>query len=110
MARKKKRKKESITRLNEFRRDLADHRKHYGFVFARLGNDLVFLRLTHKKKDGYLRLSKNPDPNDKQPAYLKPTPKRQNISRFKDPRPGWELSEFDLKRVQEYLTIPSKRK
>ena len=106
---KKKRKKEKVLWLNEFRREIVDHKKHYGFVFAKVGRDVVFLRLTHSKKDGYIRLRKNPNPEDKQPAYLKPVAKRKSASKFKDAKQGWRLSEEDLALVKKYLVIPQKK-
>ena len=105
---KSRKKKESVTIRDEFRRDIWDYRKHYGYVFARIGKDLVYFMITHKKRKGYIKMHKNPDPSDVEPAYFKPIPKRQHESKFGNIREKWMLSTEDLQKMKPYMQIPTR--
>lgn len=94
-----------VEKRNEFRRtNLKDGRNHPTYIFAREGNKLRYIGITHSKitKDvENIRLDKNPDPKDNEPAYLRPIVQKAHRASFGAKLKGWFFSDSDLEKVEQ---------
>lgn len=89
---------------NEFRRtNKKGGKNHPTYIYAREGDDYVYLGLTHSRiteNVENIRLDKNPNPKDKRPAYVRPMSQKANRSSFGKKFIGWFFSESDKEKIE----------
>ena len=97
---------------NEFRRRRKGGEGHPAHIYRKVGNTYVFIGITHSdvtRGVKNIKLDKNPNPNDKKPAYIKPTPERASTSEFhKKPEKGLSFASSDIPKVEEVKKKPIK--
>lgn len=88
--------------------DVAPHPTH---LYAKKGDIVKYHQLTHSEEIQDLgiktvRLTKNPNPKDKKPAYFIPMSEEGNINNFDKIKKNWSLSEEDNKIMKKYRDDP----
>lgn len=97
---------------NEFRRKDKSGKGHPTHIYRKVGNTFEFIGITHSgvtRGVKNIKLDKNPNPNDKQPAYIKPAPERASTKEFRNnTESGWEFAKSDLPKVEAVKQKPIK--
>lgn len=98
---------------NEFRKRRKNGGEgHPAHIYRKVGNTFVFIGITHSKVTRgvkNIKLEKNPNPQDKNPVYIKPAPERASIKDFrKKTEKGWKFADSDLPKVEEVKKQPVK--
>lgn len=90
---------------SEFRRtNLKDGKNHPTYIYAKVGNEYMYLGITHAKiTKGIqnIRLEKNPNPKDKRTAYVRPTSQKAHQSSFGAKIKGWFFSDSDKEKINK---------
>lgn len=90
---------------NEFRKkNSKDGRGHPTYIFARQGNDYIYLGLTHAEVTKGIKnipLESNPNPSDKRKAHVIPKVQRNNKSSFGKKLKGWFFSKNDKSKIDK---------
>lgn len=90
---------------NEFRKKDKSGEGHPTHIYKKVGKTYVFIGITHSNVTRgvkNIKLDKNPNPNDKQDAYIKPAPERASIRDFRNkPEKDWQFAKSDLHKVEE---------
>lgn len=103
---------------NEFRKK---HDKkgqgHPGYIFEKVGDEFVFLGITHSStsrevggKTINIELEKNPNPKDKKKAYIKPAPEKSRTKNFGRELRDWKFSNADKVKVEKIKNSTNKKK
>ena len=91
---------------NEFRKkNSQDGRGHPTYIYARQGDDYLYLGLTHAeitKGVRNIRLDKNPNPKDSRTAYVRPKAEKNNKASFGKKLQGWSFSDSDKEKIKKY--------
>jgi len=99
---------------DEFRKRNKDSEGHPNYIYKKVGNNYEYICITHAKRTrgvSNIPMHKNPDPNDKQDAYFRPTPERASKHDFKkNTEKGLTLSDADRLLVEEIKKKPVKDK
>lgn len=97
-------KNQKETKRSEFRKNKKT--EHPTYVYAKVGNEFKYIGLTHAKiTDGVrnIKLDKNPDPNDKEDAYIRPKTEKAKTNNFKKKEKTWKLSKSDKEKVNKVI-------
>lgn len=90
---------------NEFRRtNKKDGKNHPTYIYAREGDDYVYLGITHAKitkGTKNIQLDKNPNPKDKRTAYVRPVAQKADKSSFGEKLRGWFFGESDKEKINK---------
>lgn len=105
------RKKRFTQSRNEFR----DYKKsgHPAYIYQRVGNEYRFLGVTHSpvtRGMKNIKLDKNPNPFDRETAYIKPNSEKDKTTSFGEVKRGWKLSLSDKEKVSRRVNKKPKRK
>lgn len=98
---------------NEFRkRNKGGGDGHIQHIYRKVGNTYEFIGITHSKVTRgvkNIKLDRNPDPKDRDAAYLKPTPEKASTREFrKKPECGIKFADSDLPKVEAVKKKPVK--
>ena len=112
MARKKKQSRKYIP-MDEFRVNRLDiYGQHPQYIFGKTRNGkFKSLGLSHKQDDKHKshKLVVNPDPNDKDDAYIGETVHTVAESAYDAPKKGWRISRKDRPLVRHIIKRYKKR-
>lgn len=95
-----KRKKE--IKKDEFRRNKKT--QHPAYIYAKVGNEYKYIGITHSQiTEGManIKLDKNPNPNDKKTAFVRPKIEKSKTNNFKSAEKGWKLSKKDKIKLEK---------
>ena len=99
---------------NNFRKGFRKNKttKHPAYVYAKGNNKIQYVSLTHS--DNYdnetlIPLHKNPDPNDKEKAYILPNPYESSSNSFSR-RYNWKIHAKDKSKFDSVMKKPVKKK
>ena len=87
---------------DEFRKNKLT--QHPTYIYAQIGNEYKFIGITHSKiTQGIenIKLEKNPNPQDKKIAYVKPLAEQGKTNQFKSKEKGWRLSKTDKNKISK---------
>lgn len=101
-------KKESVTEdRDEFRKlNTKEEKGHLHYVCGRVGSDLQSVGITHGKRTkgiNNIPLEKNPNPKDKEKAYVRPKLTQRKAKNYGKKLDGLGLSEKDKQTVWELI-------
>lgn len=87
---------------NEFR----EHKKsgHPTYIYEKVGDEYKFLGITHAPITRGMKnipLEQNPDPTDKEKAYIKQKSEKDKTSQFKERKKGWKFSKSDREKINK---------
>ena len=85
--RRKKKIQDKGSARDEFRKKNKDSNGHPNYIYRKVGNNYEYIGMTHSpitRGIKNIELDKNPNPKDKEKAYLKPTPERASKKDFKN--------------------------
>ncbi len=109
-----KKKDKKVKNLDEFRKlNTKEAQGHLQYVSGKKGKQLESVGVTHAKKtrgQKNIPLKKNPDPKDKEPAYIRPKLTTANIKKYGGKLDGLGLSAEDKKQVWELIERLRKQK
>ncbi|MDR1092922.1 MAG: hypothetical protein LBL66_02100 [Clostridiales bacterium] len=89
-----------------FRRGKSTNKGHPTYIYAKVGNELKYVGITHAEiTDGTknIKLDKNPNPDDNKPSYIRPAPDKADISKFGRRLPTWKFAETDKGKVKSVI-------
>lgn len=100
---------------NEFRRRRGGGGEgHPTHIYRKVGSTYEFIGITHSdvtRGVKNIKLDKNPNPRDKQTAYLKSMPERASTREFhKQVENNWKFAKSDLSKVEQIKGKPIKDK
>ena len=82
---------------------------HPSYILRRVGDSFDSIGLTHSPiTDGKrnIRLSKNPNPKDNRPSYIRPFFRRDPIGKFSKRKiHGWKFAKRDKKKIKRVSRI-----
>jgi len=84
----------------------AEGRGHPCVVCYQSGKQFVVIGITHKHKTrgkDNIPMHKNPDPTDKEPAYMRPVLMRESRDKFSNIIPGWRLGHEDEITIRDLI-------
>jgi len=87
--------------------------KHPAYIYRKVGNNFEFIGITHSpitENTRNIKLTKNPNPEDKRPAYIRPTPSSDNENNFKSVKKGWRFGKKDKELVKSIIEENDKKK
>ena len=94
-----KNKKNKKNPRNEFRKlNSMEVRGHPTYIYAKEGNSYNFIGITHAEITSGVKnipLSKNPEPNNQQKAYLRPCAKKERTKLFGKRLSNWKFADSD---------------
>lgn len=98
-----------------FRRGKSANKGHPAYIYAKIGDEFVYIGLTHGEiTDGIrnIKLEKNPNPEDQRPAYIRPDPQQDQQNKFGRKLSHWSFSEADQGKVKGVMkkNKPKKKK
>jgi len=79
---------------------------HPAIIYEIRGKQYKFISVTHASITNGIRnvkLSFNPNPNDKTPTYFRPYPQMQHKDNFGERYPNWKISPSDIRKLKPYL-------
>ncbi len=105
----------------EKRSEFRKHKRsgHPAYIYARVGDEFMFLGITHSEITADIRnikLETNPDPEDIKSAYIKPYVEKDKTNRFGTIKRDWRFSNKDKKKAEKVIkgkkrrSAPSKSK
>ena len=86
---------------DEFRRNKEN--QHPAYIYAKINGQFKFIGITHSSiTEGVenIKLEKNPNPEDKRPAFIRPKAEIKKSSSFKGKLNGWKLSKKDKEKIK----------
>lgn len=104
-----------MAKKNGFRRGFRKNKRinHPTYVIDKDGNIYQYIGITHSSKTNdidNIPLKKNPNPNDKRSAYIRPFIENDNYKNFGRGYNDWKFSEKDKKTVQKVIDKSNKKK
>ena len=111
--RRKKKIQDKGSARDEFRKKNKDSNGHSNYIYRKVGNNYEYIGMTHSpitRGIKNIELDKNPNPKDKEKAYLKPTPERASKKDFKNHTEDMHFAESDLPKVEAIKKKPIKTK
>lgn len=94
-----------VKKRNEFRKDNSKQGKgHPTHIYAQIGDEYEYIGITHAEiTDGIknIPLEKNPEPNNKSKAHIKPNPQKAHKASFGAKLKGWAFGPKDKEKVNE---------
>lgn len=107
-------KKRNVKSLDEFRDCHTKERKgHPTYVYARVKDEFKYIGITHARITDHIKnipLEKNPDPFDKDSAYLRPITSCDKSKHFGKPKVGWKFTQNDNKKVKDIIDASTRDK
>ena len=97
-------KKQKEIKRDEFRR--SKRTQHPTYIYAKVGNEFKYIGLTHSEvTEGIknIKLDKNPNPNDKRNAFIKPKVEKAKTNNFKKKEKDWKLSKSDKEKINKII-------
>ncbi len=111
---KKAPKSKKTTDLDEFHKlNTKEAKGHLHYVCGKTGNNFESVGVTHAKKTKGTKnvpLQKNPDPNDKRKAYIRPALTEEKRKQYGKQLNGLGLSAEDKKKVWDLIEKLRKEK
>lgn len=95
---------------NEFRKNKSAG-NHPAYIYAQVGHDFRFIGVTHADMTGgvkNIKLEKNPNPQDKRTAFIRPRPEQAKVHKFKAKEQGWSFGKNDIAKVDAVKKLPIK--
>ncbi len=95
-------KKQKIVKKDEFRQNKKTH--HPAYIYAKQGNEFIYIGITHAPITQGVRnikLDKNPNPKDKELAYIRPKVEKSKTNNFKGKEKDWRLSKKDKEKIDK---------
>lgn len=90
---------------NEFRhKNTKDGRGHPAYIYRERRGQYEYLSLTHAESTKGIKnipLKKNPNPHDKQKAYVRPKSEKAHKSSFGSKLLGWFFSDDDKETINK---------
>jgi hypothetical protein len=89
-----------------FQRGPAEIKGHPTYIFAKDGDNFKYIGITHSDiTDGVtnIELEKNPNPNDKKDAFIRPKAEKAHESKFGRKYHGWAFDEKDKGKVKSVI-------
>jgi hypothetical protein len=86
-----------------FRRGKSTNKGHPTYIYAKEGDELKYIGLTHAEiTDGIrnIKLERNPNPSDASASYIRPKPDKAGKTKFGRKLTGWKFSESDKTKVK----------
>lgn len=104
---RKKKGKEKTEERSEFRKlNTREAKGHLHYVFQRAGKFFKSIGITHAKRtkgQKNMQLTKNPNPEDKEPAYARPTVTKEKAKDYGKRLDDHSLLDIDLQAVNELI-------
>lgn len=103
-------KNKKLIKKNEFRKNKGAG-NHPAYIYAQVGHDFRFIGVTHSDTTGgvkNIKLEKNPNPQDKRSAFIRPRPEQAKVHKFKTKEQGWAFSKNDIAKVDAVKNLPIK--
>lgn len=95
-------KNQKEVKKNEFRQNKKT--RHPAYIYAKVGNEFKYIGITHAEiTEGVknIKLDKNPNPKDAEPAYARPKAEKSKTSNFKSKEKDWKLSKKDKEKLNK---------